>query len=135
MNLITGNKFEDHRGILQFNNEFDLSEVKRMYVIQNSIDHTKRGWQGHSIEKRWYICLNGKFKITVRKIDNWENPSQDLPKSEYILEGNSELNVLFIEPGNITLIETLIEGSKLLVYSNYKLGEVNDEYRFAIEHF
>lgn len=135
MNLITGNKFEDHRGILQFNNEFDLSEVKRMYVIQNSINHTKRGWQGHSIEKRWYICLYGKFKITVIKIDNWESPSKDLPKSEYILEGNSELNVLYIEPGNITLIESLIEESKLLVYSNYKLGEVNDEYRFAIEHF
>ena len=34
--LITGNKYEDQRGIITFNNEFDASEIKRIYTIENN---------------------------------------------------------------------------------------------------
>lgn len=135
MNLIFGNKFVDHRGILLYNNDFDLSEIKRMYLIENDHQSPKRGWQGHAIEKRWYFCATGKFKIWVIKVDNWENPSKDLIKTEHILDSDNGLNLLYIDPGHITLIESLILDSKLVVFSNYKLGEINDEYRYSIEYF
>lgn len=135
MKLIIGGKFEDYRGILLFNNEFDFSEVKRMYVIQNDANLTKRGWQGHAVEKRWYACTHGKFKITLIEVDNWDCPSGNLPKQEFIIDSSTGLNILYIEPGCISLIESLLVGSQLLVFANYKIGDVNDEYRFPIENF
>jgi hypothetical protein len=34
MELIKGNRFVDDRGIIRFNNEFDMTAVKRMYLIE-----------------------------------------------------------------------------------------------------
>ncbi len=50
--LIKGNLYTDARGSLAYNNDFDLSLVKRMYTIQNKTIDIQRGWQGHKIEKR-----------------------------------------------------------------------------------
>lgn len=133
--MIIGKRFEDTRGVLLYNNEFDMSSIKRMYVIENDTSSNQRGWQGHLIEKRWYTCVNGKFKISLIKIDNFEDPSSNLVKIDYYLESNHGLNILYIEPGHISLIESLVEGSKLIVYSDYLLGDNNDEYRFPLEKF
>lgn len=135
MGMIVGKRFQDARGVLLYNNEFDMSSVRRMYIIENDTSLNQRGWQGHAIEKRWYACINGEFKISLIKVDDFENPSSNLPKIDYYLESNQGLNILYIEPGHISLIESLIEGSKLIVYSDYLLGENNDEYRFPQEKF
>jgi hypothetical protein len=50
--LIDGGFFEDDRGRLDFVNDFDASEIKRMYFITNTMVDFFRGWQGHKIETR-----------------------------------------------------------------------------------
>lgn len=135
MKLVSGNRFSDERGVILYNNDFDFSEVKRMYVIQNHSDLKFRGWQGHKIEKRWYTCVHGMFRISIAKIDDWSNPSKNLKIIEVILSSYTGLDFLYIEPDHITLIESLESESKLVVYSNYKFGEINDEYRFPVEYF
>ena len=50
--IIKGNSHTDSRGTLKFNNFFDTSEIKRMYIVQNSSTEILRGWQGHKVEQR-----------------------------------------------------------------------------------
>ena len=50
-NLIQGNISIDQRGVLKYNNDFDLTEIKRLYIIQNDSKNIIRGWQGHKIEQ------------------------------------------------------------------------------------
>ena len=59
--LISGVNHKDERGILNFNNDFDMSLVKRMYLIENVDTLFKRRWQGHKIEQRWFSATIGKI--------------------------------------------------------------------------
>ena len=68
-NKIIGSFFSGERGKLSFNNDLDLSEIKRMYVIENSDLAVQRAWQGHQIEKRWFVAVKGKFLVKLVKID------------------------------------------------------------------
>lgn len=131
---IKGDSHTDSRGILLYNNDFDASVIKRIYVIENKDIHFIRAWQGHKIEQRWFSAIQGSFKIKLITIDNWENPSKDLKVFEYILK-SEKLDFLNIPKGNISSIQSLEKGSKLLIMSDYLMGEVNDEYRFAVDYF
>ena len=61
--LILGKNYKDNRGVLKYNNVFDVSLVKRMYIIENVDTIFIRCWQGHKIEQRWFTSVAGKFKI------------------------------------------------------------------------
>ena len=133
-NIIAGNTHTDQRGKLSFNKDFNASEVKRVYFIENKDNQFIRGWQGHQIEQRWFSAVQGVFKICVIAIDNWENPSRKLKINEFILNSNS-LDILHIPKGYITSIQSQEEKSKLMVFSDYSLGVTNDEYRYDIDYF
>jgi dTDP-4-dehydrorhamnose 3,5-epimerase-like enzyme len=132
--LIKGNFHQDNRGTLQYNNNFDASQIKRVYIIENADLEVQRGWQGHQIEQRWFSAVLGKFKISLIKIDNWENPSFELKPSTFELSSNV-LDVLYVPAGYISCIQAIEDNAKLLVMANYKLGEIKDEYRFDLQQF
>jgi len=133
-NLISGNCHKDERGQLFYNNDFDTTSTKRIYVIENhSIDFV-RAWQGHKVEQRWFSAIQGSFKIQLIAVDNWDTPSENLPRIEYHL--NSEkLDILHIPAGYISSIQALEKKSKLVVMSDYHLGELNDEFRYPTDYF
>lgn len=132
--ITTGNRHQDERGIITFNNEFDASKIKRIYTIENHSTEFIRGWQGHKIEQRWFACMKGKFEISVVKVDDFEHPSRDLEISKFIVNDN-QLDYLHIPSGCITAIKSLESESKLLVLADFALGEIQDEYRFPIDYF
>jgi dTDP-4-dehydrorhamnose 3,5-epimerase-like enzyme len=132
--LLKGNRHEDLRGTLFYNNDFDASEVKRIYVIENKSPAIVRAWQGHKIEQRWFSAIQGSFKIELIAVDNWETPSKKLKKFAFVLD-SIKLDVLHIPAGCISSIQSLDEGSKLLVMADYLLGELEDEYRFSVAYF
>lgn len=132
--ILKGESNSDSRGTLFYNNDFDASEIKRVYVIENVNTDFNRAWQGHKIEKRWFSVVQGSFKIMLVLIDDWDNPSKDLSPIEYILECD-KLDVLYVPMGYANSIQSLAVGSKLLVMSNYFFGEIDDEYRYALDHF
>ncbi|AOW08151.1 WxcM-like domain-containing protein [Flavobacterium gilvum] len=132
--LISGNRYSDQRGTLLYNNNFDASLIKRIYIIENEKLELIRGWQGHQIEQRWFSAVIGRFEIQLIKIDNWEKPSKDLEVFTYLID-SEELNVLYVPNGYISSIQSLELNSKLLVMADYLLGENKDEYRFDIEYF
>ncbi len=132
--LISGNCHQDDRGQLFYNNDFDTSFIKRIYIIENhSIDFV-RAWQGHKIEQRWYSAIQGGFKIELIAVDNWDTPSENLPRIEYHLQ-SKKLDILHIPAGYISSIQALEKKSKLLVMSDYHLGELKDEFRYPTDYF
>lgn len=131
---LKGNRHEDERGIITYNNDFDASQIKRIYTLENHSTAFIRGWQGHQIEQRWFAAMKGTFEIAVIQVDDFENPSPHLPIQTFNLTDET-LTYLQIPAGCITAIQAKEKGSKLLVLSDYSLGEVKDEYRFPIDYF
>lgn len=133
-NLIKGDCHKDSRGTLIYNNDFDASNIKRIYVIENQNTDFVRAWRGHKIEQRWFSVVQGSFKIELIAIDNWDRPSKKMERFEFVLD-SEKLDVLHIPSAYVSSIQSLKEGSKLLVMANYLLGELEDEYRFASDYF
>ena len=132
--LFSGNCHQDQRGQLYYNNNFDATNIKRMYVIENHSVDFVRAWQGHKIEQRWFCAVQGRFKIQLIAIDNWEKPNDSLPRLGYILKSET-LDVLHVPAGYVSSIQALEEKSKLVVMSDYHLGEINDDFRYQMNYF
>ena len=132
--LILGNRHADARGQLFYNNDFDASQVKRIYIIENNSTDFVRGWQGHQIEQRWFSAIQGKFKIELIQIDNWKQPSKNLKVYSFVIDSD-KLDVIHVPQGYVSSIQSLEEDSKLLVMTDYLLGEINDEFRYEIDYF
>jgi dTDP-4-dehydrorhamnose 3,5-epimerase-like enzyme len=132
--IINGGSHSDTRGTVRFNNSFDATAIKRIYLIENNETTFVRGWQGHRIEQRWFSVLQGSFKIELIAIDNWENPSINLKSLSFIVNAET-LDVLHVPQGYVSSIQALEEGAKLLVMADYLLGTIQDECRFDIDYF
>lgn len=132
--IFEGGKYSDERGSLLFNNDFNLSEIKRMYCIENADVDFVRGWTGHQVEQRWFSALQGSFTIKLIKIDNWENPSNNSEIFDFELSFEN-FNVLHVPKGFVSAIQSKEKGSKLMVMADYFLGEINDDFRFPIDYF
>lgn len=132
--IIKGGHFSDERGKLTFNNDFNALEIKRFYSIENRDTDFIRGWQGHTIEQRWFSAILGTFKISLIKVDDWDEPNKwsDILKFEI---NHTNLDVLHVPNGYISAIQSLEQNSKLLVFSDYALGETKDEFRFPLDYF
>lgn len=128
--LIKGGAFSDQRGTLKFVNDFNMSVVKRMYVTTNKSVDIIRAWQGHKIEKRWFFCVSGSFKVKLIEIDDWENPSLDCDFFEFELTSQKP-QILYIPNGYVNGFKALEENSQLMIMSDYALNEIeNDAVRF-----
>lgn len=75
---IQGGIAQDERGQIRFVNDFDMTEVKRFYIIKNKDIDLVRGWRGHRIEQRWFYVLSGAFSLDLVQIDDWIQPSREL---------------------------------------------------------
>jgi dTDP-4-dehydrorhamnose 3,5-epimerase-like enzyme len=132
--ITAGNSYSDSRGTLFFNNDFDASAIKRIYTIENSRTNFIRGWQGHKIEQRWFVSIKGSFRIQLLAIDNWDSPSRDLEIFTFVVNDKNQ-DILHIPRGYVSSIQSLEEGSRLLVMADYRFGEIQDEYRFEVDYF
>ncbi|UWX60791.1 WxcM-like domain-containing protein [Chryseobacterium oranimense] len=132
--IFEGGKYSDERGTLIFNNNFNASEIKRMYCIENKDTKFIRGWTGHKIEQRWFSVLQGSFVISLIKIDNWEYPLKSLNVLKFNIDSDN-FNILYIPGGYASAIQAEKENSKLLVMADYFLNEIQDDFRFPIDYF
>ena len=132
--LIHGKSHEDERGTLFYNNDFDASVIKRIYVIENQNTDLVRAWRGHEIEQRWFSAMMGSFKIELIAIDNWDRPAINLERLEFVLN-SQKLEILHIPAGYVSSIQSLSEGSKLLVMADYSMGALKDDYRYEVNYF
>ncbi len=128
--LFVGNSLKDHRGEILFNNDFDLTEVKRFYQINSPKDFV-RAWQGHQAEKKWFRVVSGSFEIKLIHFDF--NQKRVIKKEEFLIS-EIDNSILFIPGGYLNGFMALTSNSKLLVYSNFNLeSSKNDDFRFSLE--
>lgn len=126
MELIKGNRFIDDRGIIRFNNEFDMTAVKRMYIIEPT-PHLIRAWQGHKMENKWFSVVSGRFEVQVVSMT-------DLTAKKSCIVSDDQDEVIKIEAGFYNGFKALEHQSKLMVYSDTSLNEsLNDDYRLSLE--
>lgn len=128
--IIQGGTHEDARGRLIFFNDFDMTTIKRLYVIEHPHIETVRAWQGHKKEEKWFYVITGGFKVALVEPDDWENPSENLEAEEYILKAEDN-RILYIPGGRANGFKALFPGSKMMVFSSFTVEESsNDNYRF-----
>ena len=93
--VIKGGLGVDDRGEVGFVNDFSFDGVKRFYTLKNFQAGFVRAWHGHKKESKYLYVSKGTAIIAAVKIDNWENPSKDLPIARYVLS-DKQPSVLFI---------------------------------------
>lgn len=128
--LINGVSHTDSRGTLLGFNQLDLKATKRMYIVENRDTSLIRAWQAHKLEQKWFFVFSGSFKMVLVKMDNFENPGNDLPYSEYILD-SADNKILYVPGGYANGFQAIENGSKLLVFSDLSIDQAKaDQYRF-----
>lgn len=133
--LIEGGIVQDQRGQISFVNDFDMSQVKRFYIIENANTELVRGWRGHRIEQRWFYVMSGIFELDLIQIDNWDSPSVDLPVEKIILS-SKDIQVLHIPVGYCTAFRALEDDSKLLVFADSGIKNASkDDYTWTLDYF
>ena len=96
--IIEGGNHIDTRGRINFVNDFDMSNIKRLYYTEHFSIDVVRAWQAHIVEKRWFLCIEGEFIIKLVKIDNFISPSEELKVYEFLIKADYP-QVLFIPEG------------------------------------
>ncbi|WP_293926420.1 WxcM-like domain-containing protein [Sphingobacterium sp. UBA6320] len=135
IDFIKGGIAKDDRGQIRFVNDFDISLVKRFYIIKNVDLTLVRGWRAHRIEQRWFYILSGSFAIDIVRIDDWETASTDLPVERLFLSTN-ENQVLHLSAGYATAFQSLEENSELLVFSDFGIENAPyDDYTYPLDYF
>ena len=132
---IKGDVAKDERGQIRFVNGFDMSAVKRFYIIRNSDIELIRGWRGHRIEQRWFYVLSGGFEFNIVKIDNWDIPAKNLLVNKIIVKAEG-LHVLHIPAGYATAIRAIEPHAELLVYGDYGIEHApQDDFTWELDYF
>lgn len=123
--VVEGNIHKDERGMVRFVNDFDMTQVKRMYCIEPKLK-VIRAWQGHKKETKWFYAAKGSFLVKVINMDSLE-------KKEYHLK-DTESKVLEIQGGHYNGFEALMAGSVLMVFSDFGLVQSKgDDFRESLE--
>lgn len=129
-NIINGNIFQDHRGIIRHTNDFKLENVCRFYTIEHIDIKTVRAWQGHQVETKYFVPITGSYVVAWVNVDNFSNPSLEL-KAEYKILTQDEPLVLHIPPGYANGLRALKPNSVIGVFSNMENEEsVKEKIRY-----
>lgn len=130
-----GGVAKDHRGQIRFVNDFNMSLVKRFYIIKNADLDLIRGWRAHRIEQRWFYVLSGSFSIDIIKIDNWELPSKDLEVNRELLD-SADQKVLHLSSGYATAFQALEPNSEIIVFADFGIENASlDDYTYPLDYF
>ncbi len=130
LRLIEGGLAVDDRGSLAFVNDFAFEGVRRFYLVANHRPGFVRAWHGHKRESKFIMAVSGSAIVAAVKIDDWEQPSKDLPVHRFIVSSEKPA-LVHIPPGFANGLMTLTSDAKLLVFSTASLEESRgDDYRF-----
>jgi len=127
--LFNGGSFVDDRGILRFVNDFDFSDIKRFYQVENHERGFIRAWHGHKNEGKYVYVAKGSAWIGVINMEN------NTLIEKFVLSDKTP-KILYISPGNYNGFQTLEENTILLFFSSSTIEESKgDDYRVPYEKF
>ena len=127
--------FKDSRGRVEHFGYLTLEQTKRMYFIENSDTGHLRGWHGHKLEHKAFLCISGEVKIRSIQVEDWDQPEPTSPVQCWTLASESK-QLLVIPGGYANAIESVRPGSIVLVQSNRSFEEsLADDFRWPSDHF
>jgi dTDP-4-dehydrorhamnose 3,5-epimerase-like enzyme len=133
--LIKGGRHIDDRGIMDYVNEFDMSQIKRMYIINHPDTIVKRGWRAHKLEQRWFYVVKGRFEVNLVKINDFQNPDPNQQIETYELTDQQPI-VIHVPVGYASALRALENDSKIIVYADASVELAkNDNYQYSIDYF
>lgn len=128
--LLRGGLAVDDRGALGFVNDCDLAPVRRFYTVRNHVAGFVRAWHGHRHERKLVTVVAGSALVCVVRIDDWDNPSPDLPVIRHVLSASAP-SVLDIPAGYANGAMSLTADATLLYLSTSTLEESHgDDVRY-----
>jgi dTDP-4-dehydrorhamnose 3,5-epimerase-like enzyme len=128
--LIAGKLAVDDRGEVGFVNDFDFAGVKRFYTVINHRVGFVRAWHAHKREAKYVTVVHGAMLVCCVAIDNWEEPSQDLPVQRFVLSERTPA-ILYIPAGYANGFMSLTDQAKAIFFSTATLQESQlDDIRF-----
>jgi len=133
--LYSGDLAVDDRGEVGFVNDFDFSGVKRFYMVKNHRSGFVRAWHAHQREAKYVAVSEGAALVGAVKIDDWQNPSKDLPVSRFVLSARKP-RVLFIPAGYANGFMSLTEDARLIFFSTSTLKDsMGDDIRYDARYW
>lgn len=115
-------EFTNNLGKLLFCNDLLLIKYKRLYFIRHSDTNAVRAWQGHPLEGKCFLPVQGKFLVCWVKIDDFNNPSKELIAESIILDSSSR-KIIEIPKGYANGLKALEPNSEILVLSELELQD------------
>jgi dTDP-4-dehydrorhamnose 3,5-epimerase-like enzyme len=133
--VLQGEIHADERGSISSLNNLSFDGIRRTYILHHPNTSVLRGWHAHRYERKWYYCHKGSFHLWLVKIDDWDNPSHDLPVERFELaEDNSQ--IVIVPAGYGSLIQACEPDSIMQVFSDVAFPEcLKDSWRFEPEYF
>lgn len=133
--LMKGGLAVDDRGTVSFVNDFNFSDVKRFYIVENHKQGFVRAWHAHKNEAKYVMVVKGSALIGAVKIDDWDNPSKDLKINRYVLSEKSPA-VLYIPAGFANGFMSLTEDTKIIFFSTSGLKDsLDDDVRYDAHYW
>jgi dTDP-4-dehydrorhamnose 3,5-epimerase-like enzyme len=128
--LIEGGLHVDERGTVCFVNGFDFKGVGRFYTIRAHMPGQPRGWIGHKLEHKWFTAFAGTVTVAVVVVDDWENPSLNLPVQRFTLSSIKPA-ILHVPPGHASANVMLSQDALLGVFSSGRIEDTEkDNWRY-----
>ncbi len=133
--IIKGGCGVDDRGRVYFVNDFDPSQCRRLYFVENFAVGTVRAWHAHKRERKWVMAAAGAALACCVKIDDWDNPSKEAEVHRFVLDA-SQPALLEIPGGYANGAMSLASSTKLLYFSDASLeSSLEDDYRFSSRYW
>jgi len=121
--LIKGGTSVDDRGNLKFINDFNFTNVKRFYQVENHNINFIRAWHGHNNEGKYVYVSSGTALVGAVNLETEE-------VSKFILSSKSP-SVLWIPPGYANGFKNLEQNTSIMFFSTSLLEESHgDDIRF-----
>jgi len=133
--VFEGARAVDDRGELAFVNDFRFEGVKRFYMVSNHKTGFVRAWHAHRHEAKYATVVSGAAVFGAVNIDDWKNPSRDLPVQRFVLSA-SRPQVIYVPSGYANGFMSLTPDLKILFYSTSTLEESQgDDVRFDARYW
>lgn len=127
LNLINGGVAVDDRGSVRFVNDFDFSDVKRFYQVDNHRAGFIRAWHGHKKEGKYVYVPKGSALIGAVKMEGEEEARK------YTLS-EQHPKILWIPPGYANGFMSLTSDAIIQFFSTSSLEDsLNDDIRFPYD--
>jgi len=129
--LYNGGIAVDDRGSVSFVNDFNFSDVKRFYQVENHRRGFIRAWHAHEKEGKYVYVATGS--ALVGAIPLVDNNLITIEGKKFILSAKKPA-VLFIPAGYGNGFMNLEEGTSIVFFSTRTLDEsLGDDIRFPFD--